>query len=218
MINETAREAARILLDTRSVLFNAAEPFTYASGNVGPVYVDCRRLLSFPAARARLMDMAADVLRIEIGSENIDVVAGAETAGIPYGALVADRLEKPMVYVRKKPKGHGRMSQIEGHIADGSAPRVVLVEDLQNFGHSKKIFVDALRAAGARVEHFFVLFNYGNRPVVDEDNRKMGLTGHALCTWKDVVAVAREDRLIDPETLDSVERYLADAESWRPEG
>ncbi|MCB1557016.1 MAG: orotate phosphoribosyltransferase, partial [Alphaproteobacteria bacterium] len=118
MINETAREAARILLDTRSVLFNAAEPFTYASGNVGPVYVDCRRLLSFPAARARLMDMAADVLRTEIGSENIDVVAGAETAGIPYGALVADRLEKPMVYVRKKPKGHGRMSQIEGHIAD----------------------------------------------------------------------------------------------------
>ncbi len=214
MSDAIAREAAKILLNTQSVLFNAREPFKYASGNIGPVYVDCRRLLSFADARTRLMDMAAHMLRDEVGADNIDIVAGAETAGIPYGALVADRLEKPMVYIRKKPKGHGRLSQIEGHIEDGTNPRVVLVEDLQNFGHSKKIFVDALREAGAQIDHFFVLFNYGNRPEVDTDNAEMGLTAHALCTWWDVIAAAREEGAIDAETIDSVEAYLKDPQGW----
>ncbi|MCB9988619.1 MAG: orotate phosphoribosyltransferase [Rhodospirillales bacterium] len=214
MSDTIAREAAKILIDTKSVLFNAREPFKYTSGNIGPVYVDCRRPISFPAERTRLMDMAAQVLREEIGADQIDIVAGAETAGIPYGAFVADRLEKPMIYIRKKAKGHGRMSQIEGHFDEGTSPRVLLVEDLQNFGASKKVFVDALREAGARIDHFFVLFNYGNRPEVDADNEAMGLTGHALCTWRDILAAARAGSYFDAETLDSVEAYLDDPQGW----
>lgn len=212
MTKDTARTAAKILLETRSVLCNAREPFQYTSGNIGPVYVDCRRPLSFPEGRSTLMALAADLLSKEIGKDKIDIIAGAETAGIPYGALIADRLEKPMVYVRKKPKGHGRMSQIEGHFE--GTPYTVLTEDLQNFGSSKKVFVDALREAGAVIEHFFVLFDYGIRPEVAADNKAMGLTQHHLCNWHDVIAVARDENYFDAETLDSVESYLADSEGW----
>ena len=213
-IPDIAQTAARALLDTRSVLFNAAEPFRYTSGNIGPVYVDCRRPLSFPLERGTLMSMAVQVLHDEVGDKNIDIIAGAETAGIPYGAMIADRMQKPMIYIRKKAKGHGRMSQIEGHFEDGTSPRVVLTEDLQNFGHSKQVFVDALRTAGATLEHFFVLFDYGIRPEVKADNDKMGLTQHSLCNWYDVLAVARAENYFDTQTLDSVEAYLNDPATW----
>ena len=214
MSNDVAAQTAKYLLDTKSVLFNAREPFKYTSGNIGPVYVDCRRPLSFPEARKFMMDAAANVLNNEIGAENIDIIAGAETAGIPYAAMIAERLEKPNVYIRKKPKGHGRMSQIEGHFEEGSKPRVVLVEDLQNFGHSKQIFIEALRDAGALIDHFFVLFDYGIRPEVVKDNEAMGLKQHYLCNWWDVVNAARAGQYFDEETLQSVEAYLNDSESW----
>ncbi len=214
MPETVARTAAKILLDTKSVLFNAREPFKYSSGNTGPVYVDCRRPISFPQEREILMACAEKVLRDEVGLANIDIVAGAETAGIPYGALIASRLEKPMVYVRKKAKGHGRMGQIEGYFEEGSAPRTLLVEDLQNFGANKKVFIDALRGAGAIVGHFFVLFDYGIRPEVAQDNAAMGLSQHYLCNWRDVLAAAREGNYFDAATLQSVEAYLNNSESW----
>jgi orotate phosphoribosyltransferase len=160
-----AKTTAKILLDTKSVLFNAREPFTLKSGRQSPVYIDCRRLVSFVEERTTLMNAAAQVLSNEIGVENIDYVAGGETAGIPYGAFIADRLERSMLYVRKEPKGYGRMAQIEGHMEEtmdnGDKPNVVLIEDLQTDGGSKKIFIDALREAGAMVEHAFVVFHYG---------------------------------------------------------
>ena len=207
---QIAAESAKILLYTKSVLFSAEEPFRYASGNVGPVYIDCRRLLSFPDARSRLMDFGSSLLK----DLDIDIVAGAETAGIPYGAFIAERLNKPMIYVRKKAKGHGRMSQIEGHLEEGSHPRVLLVEDLQNFGASKQVFVDALRNAGTIVENFFVVFDYGIRPEVIKENEEMGLTLHNLANWWDVLSVAKKENYFDPATLNSVELYLGNSEEW----
>lgn len=212
---DIAKKAAKILLDTKSVLCNVRQPFTYTSGKKGPVYVDCRRPLSFPQARTELMDMAADMLKQDVGLAQIDLVAGAETAGIPYGALIAERLQKPMIYVRKAAKGHGRMSQIEGHFDEGTTPHVVLTEDLQNYGSSKKVFIDALREAGAQIEHFFVLFDYGIRPEVAADNKEMGLTQHHLCNWHDVIAVAKELEYFDTETLASVEAFLNDPADWQ---
>ena len=107
-----ARASAQILLDTKSVLFNAREPFIFTSGRASPVYTDCRRLISFPEERGILMDFGANILRENAGG--VDLVAGGETAGIPYAAFIAERLNKPMLYVRKKPKGFGKMAQIEG--------------------------------------------------------------------------------------------------------
>ena len=211
MNKDIAQKAAKILLDTRSVLFNAKEPFQYTSGNVGPVYVDCRRPISFPEARSALMDMAAQCLN----DLNLDYIAGGETAGIPYAAFIAERLAKPMLYVRKKAKGFGRMAQIEGHIDKDGPQNILLVEDLQNFGHSKKIFIDALREAGTTVEHFFTVFDYGREETV-EINKELGLTAHHLCNWWDVLDVANEDNYLDEKTLASVEAYLKDPESWTP--
>jgi orotate phosphoribosyltransferase len=214
-MNETSSEiAAKILLETESVQFNAKAPFTYTSGNKGPVYIDCRRPLSFPKERNQLMDLGARMLSQQIGLKNIDIIAGAETAGIPYGCMIAERLERPFIYVRKKPKDHGKMSQIEGYFDPDDTPNIVLCEDLQNYGHSKRVFVDALRQAGANISHFFVLFDYGIRADVTQENKNMGLTLHALCNWFDVLSVAKANKYFDEATLDSVEAYLKAPDQW----
>jgi orotate phosphoribosyltransferase len=206
-----AHQAARILIDTKSVLFNAKEPFTFTSGRKSPVYVDCRRLISFPAERTILMDLGAKMLHDAAGG--VDYVAGGETAGIPYAAFIAERLNKPMLYVRKKPKGFGRNAQIEG-VMDNDGERVVLVEDLQTDGGSKKVFIDALRQAGAIVEHAFVVFHYGIFPASEKNMSDMGVKLHALCTWWDVLKSARAGKDYDTATLDAIESFLRDPEGW----
>src|SRR6185437_14062600 len=125
---DAAETTARILLETESVLFRPDDPFTFTSGLRSPVYIDCRRLISFPRARRKLMDLAAELIERRAGFESIDAIAGGETAGIPFAAWIADRLSLPMLYVSKQPKGFGRNAQIEGELKDES--RVLLVEDL----------------------------------------------------------------------------------------
>jgi orotate phosphoribosyltransferase len=205
------KDAAQILLDTKSVMFNAMEPFTYTSGRVSPIYVDCRRLISFAPERKRLMDYAADIIKNKCGG--VDYVAGGETAGIPYAAYVSDRLECPMLYVRKKPKGFGRNAQIEGCM-DEEGKRVVLVEDMQSDGGSKKVFVDALRDAGAVVEHTFVVYHYGIFPQSEVNMKEMGVNLHCLATGPDVLALAKEQNYFDTQTLDLVEDFFNQPEGW----
>lgn len=219
---EKSLQAAKILLDTKSVLFNAKNPFVLTSGRISPVYVDIRRLISFPAERSMLMDMAADLLKNEVGADHMDFLAGGETAGIPYAAYISDRLEKPMLYVRKKPKGFGRMAQIEGcmdmpdssPLPSESAPQVILIEDLQTDGGSKKVFIDALRAAGAKVEHSFVIFHYGIFAQSLENMKNMGVTLHNLTDWWAVLEVAKNHQYFDAETLASVESFLKAPLEW----
>jgi len=137
------------------VLFRPEDPFTFTSGLRSPVYIDCRRLISFPRARKKLMDLAAELISRHAGFESLDAVAGGETAGIPFAAWIADRLSLPMLYVRKQPKGFGRNAQIEGELKDGA--RVLLVEDLASEGTSKLNFVRAIRQAGGRIDDAFVI-------------------------------------------------------------
>ena len=144
------RATARILLDIKAVNFRPEQPYIFTSGWASPVYIDCRRLIAFPAERRRVIAMAIETLERGPGLEGIDVVAGGETAGIPYAAWIADTTGRPMLYVRKKPKGFGRMAQIEGAFDEGA--RVLLVEDLASDGASKVVFVDALRKAGDRAD------------------------------------------------------------------
>ena len=204
---------AKILLDTESVLFNSKEPFVFTSGRVSPVYVDIRRLISFPEERSTLMNFAVDILKEKVGADNIDYVAGGETAGIPYAAFLSEKLNKSMLYVRKKPKGFGRMAQIEGHI-EGEGKKVLLVEDLQTDGGSKKVFINALREAGTIVEHAFVVFHYGILKASEENNKAMGVQLHELATWWDVLNVAKDLSYFDIETLTEVESFLNDPDDW----
>lgn len=210
---DIAKKAAKILLDTKSVLFNSREPFVFTSGRISPVYTDCRRLISFPSERTTLMDMGASILKEKVGMDKMDYLAGGETAGIPYAAFLSDRLNKPMLYVRKKPKGFGRMAQIEG-VMDTENPQVVLIEDLQTDGGSKKVFIDALRAAGAKVEHGFVVFHYGIFQQSIDNMNAMGMTLHYLTDWWTVLAVARDLKYFDEETLSSVESFLKNPDGW----
>lgn len=212
--DEIGQAAAKILLDTQSVLFNAKEPFVLTSGKISPVYIDCRRLISFVEGRSDLMDMAAEMLLNELG-DNVDYCAGGETAGIPYAAFISERLHKPMLYIRKKPKGFGRMAQIEGTFHGEKTPKVVLIEDLQTDGGSKKVFVDALRDAGAEVKHAFVVFHYGIFEQSQKNMDDMGLTLHELTNWWHVLKVAKEQSYFDDETLDSVEEFLKAPDIWQ---
>ncbi|PKP72981.1 MAG: orotate phosphoribosyltransferase [Alphaproteobacteria bacterium HGW-Alphaproteobacteria-6] len=210
---EIARLTARMLLEVGAVHFNAAEPFTLASGLPSPTYIDCRKLISFPRIRATLMDfMAATVMR-EAGFEAFDNIAGGETAGIPFAALVAERLALPMSYVRKKPKGYGRNARIEGVMTPGQ--RVLLVEDLTTDGGSKLSFVEAIRETGAVCAHTAVIFYYGIFPETLDRLAQQGIALHHLCTWWDVLAEARESGGFERATLDEVESFLSAPRPWQ---
>jgi orotate phosphoribosyltransferase len=207
-----ASAAARILLQTGAVLVRPEEPFTLTSGRRSPVYVDCRRLISFPRERAALMDMGVALLAREAGVGAFDAIAGGETAGIPFAAWIAERLDAPMLYVRKQPKGFGRNARIEGTFEEGA--RVLLVEDLATDGGSKLSFIAALREAGATVAHCFVVFHYGIFPEAEKGLAAEGVRLHALATWHDVIAEAERSGRLTPAALAEVRRYLADPRGW----
>lgn len=208
----TARITAGILIETQSVLFRPKDPFILTSGRASPVYIDCRKLIAFPRARRRLMKMAAAMLEERVGFESLDVVAGGETAGIPFAAWIADHLMLPMAYIRKKPKGFGRDARIEGDVKKGD--RVLLVEDLATDGGSKLSFVDGIRQAGAECAHTFVIFHYGIFKEGIAELEKNGVTLHALATWWDVLAVAREEAYFAEDDLAQVEAFLNDPVGW----
>ena len=209
---DTGRIVARILLEIGAVHFRPADPFTLTSGRVSPVYVDCRKLISFPTQRAKVTELAAERVRADIGLNQIDVIAGGETAGIPFAAWLADRLKLPMVYVRKKPKGFGRGAQIEGDWRSGA--RMLLVEDLATDGGSKVAFIEAIRKAEAEISHTLVVFHYGIFKASTETLAKLGVTLHGLATWHDVVAEAEASALLKGADLDQVRAYLAAPDAW----
>src|ERR1700726_950277 len=186
--SDAAETTARILLETEAVLFRPDNPFTFTSGRLSPVYVDCRRLISFPRARRKLMDMGAKLIENRVGFESLDAIAGGETAGIPFAAWIADRLSLPMLYVRKQAKGFGRNAQIEGELKDEA--RVLLVEDLASEGTSKLNFVRAIRQAGGVIDHAFVIFNYGIFPQIETSLAAEGITLLALPPWGGVAGTA----------------------------
>lgn len=157
------------------------------------------------------MDMGADIIKSEC--DDPDYIAGGETAGIPYAAFISERLNKPMLYVRKKPKGFGRMAQIEGHMEEDDE-KVILVEDLQTDGGSKKVFIDVLRQAGAKVSHAFVIFHYGIFAESDANMKALDIKLHALTDWWHVLEQAKKKNYFDASTLDSVERYLHGPAEW----
>jgi orotate phosphoribosyltransferase len=209
----TAAEiTARALVEIEAVHARPEQPFVLTSGLASPVYIDCRKLISFPRIRRTLMDLLAGLVLSDIGFERIQAVAGGETAGIPFAAWLADRLQLPMLYVRKKPKGFGRNARIEGALAEAS--EVLLVEDLATDGGSKIAFAEALREAGARVGHAVVLFYYNAFPEVPARLQAHGLRLHWLATWREVLAEARRTGYFDRATQQEVERFLADPLAW----
>ncbi len=210
---EIARLSARMLLEIGAVHLNADEPFTLASGLPSPTYIDCRKLISYPRIRATLMDFLTVTVMRDAGFEAFDNIAGGETAGIPFAALVAERMGLPMTYVRKKPKGYGRNARIEGVMTEGE--RVLLVEDLTTDGGSKLSFVDAIRETGASCAHTAVIFYYGIFPETIKTLSDHGVQLHHLCTWWDVLAEAKSSGAFSETTLSEVETFLNNPRAWQ---
>ena len=211
--DEIARLTARMLLEIGAVNFRPDDPFILASGMHSATYIDCRKLISFPRIRSTLMDFLTVTVMRDAGFEAFDNIAGGETAGIPFAALVAERMALPMTYVRKKPKGYGRNARIEGAMTEGQ--RVLLVEDLTTDGGSKLSFVDAIRETGATCGHTAVIFYYDIFPETTKTLGDHGVQLHHLCTWWDVLAEARAQGAFDDATLTEVEAFLKAPRAWQ---
>ncbi len=207
-LSEERRRAAEILVNLKAVGCNLEKPFKLTSGWASPVYVDCRKLISFVPERRELVSLMAR----GVAGAAFDVVAGGETAGIPYGAWVAEALSLPFVYVRKKPKDVGKTQQIEGALQAGQ--RALLVEDLATDGASKVNFLNALRAAGASCEHSVVVFYYGIFPKAPEIIRNAGITLHALTDWRTVIDVAEAAGYFSAAQAKGVREFLDGPEAW----
>ncbi len=205
---EVDKTVARALLSAGCVKVRTDEPFRLPSGWASPVYMDCRRLISFPAIRREIVSLSLDLLTSRGCLDGIASIAGGEASGIALAAWLSDALDLPLQYVRKKPIGQ---TQIEGVIKPGD--RILLVDDLMAGGHSKVKFYCALTAAGATVKDLFVIFDYGTFPTEDL-LAPLGVTAHALATWQAVLAVARETGTFEPLALAEIEEFLVDPPGW----
>ncbi|MDB5803420.1 MAG: pyrE [Betaproteobacteria bacterium] len=207
---QAARAVARALFDTGCAQARHDEPFRLPSGWASPVYMDCRKLISYPAIRRELVQQCLALLR-ERGVTGLEAVAGAETSGIALAAWLADALDVPMQYVRKKPRGFGPATQVEGVLKPGS--RVLLVDDVMAGGQSQVSFCRALAAAGAPVKDAFVIFDYAAFPT-GELLAPLGVTVHALADWRDMLALGRETGALPAAALAELEEFLHDPVRW----
>jgi len=207
-----AETTAKMLLEIDAVHFSADKAFAFTSGIASPVYIDCRKIISYPRIRKMITSFSVSVLLRDVGFEQFDAIAGGETAGIPFAAWIASEMGLPMQYVRKKPKGFGRDAQIEGTITENQ--RVLLVEDLTTDGGSKINFCNALRNAGAKADHTIVVFYYDIFEQTREKLTADGITLHSLATWWDVLAVCKAENHFDTHTLRQVEAFLNAPLDW----
>ena len=203
-----AQQAAEILIDIGAVSIRTDTPFTLTSGKKSPVYVDCRRIISFPKERQKLMKMALQVLENTIP---FDAIAGGETAGIPFAAWISELMSLPMIYVRKKPKGFGQNKRIEGLVEPNQ--NILLVEDLATDGGSKMSFVNAIREAGGDCTTCFVIFHYGIFKKSLEQLKAQNVSLIELATWKDILNVLKE-RKVPQYEIDSVKNFLSNPDEW----
>ena len=202
---------AEILIKIESVKFSFEDPFTLTSGLQSPVYVDCRKIISFVNERTTIINCGIDYLKEK--KINFDILAGGETAGIPYSSFLSQLVKKPMIYVRKKPKGFGKNQQIEGNYK--KMQKVLLVEDLATDGGSKVIFVKALRDAGLTVSDIFVIFYYDIFDINKSPLKALNVKIHSLCTWKNIINVLNKNKIYSLDKVNSLKKFLHNPEKWR---
>jgi orotate phosphoribosyltransferase len=208
---EIGGEVARLLFEGGAIHVSRQQPFILAAGWASPVYVDVRIILGDPALRQAVTDLAVRYVGATLPQASIDAIAGAETAGIPFAAWLADRMNLRLRYVRKRPLGIGRNAQVEGGAVEGL--RVLLMDDLTTDGGSKLGFARGLRAAGAIVEHVLTIFYHDVFPGATERLAQAGLTLHALATWSDILRASAAGALA-PQDRAELERFLGDPVAW----
>ena len=201
---------AEKLLQINAIKLNVEHPFTWASGWKSPIYCDNRKVLSFPFVRDFIKSEMCNV--IFQAFENAEMIAGVATAGIPWGAMAADQLKLPYIYVRPKPKEHGLGNQIEGFFEPGK--RVVVVEDLISTGKSSLQVVDVLKNAGLQVEGMVSIFNYGF-PEAKNAFDKYQIPLKSLTDYDSLIALAIEQKSVSESQQNVLLNWRQDPANWQ---
>ena len=198
-------EVARIITDSSSLYTRTdGDAFFFSSGWASPVFIDCKKLISWPLERRLLVEMAIECITKHISLRSLDAVAGCELTGVPFAALIADRLNKPLIIVCKQSKGFGRLAHFEGNFEPGQ--RVLLVDDLATDGVSEAMFLSVLRQAEAEVINTFVLIDFNVFP----NGQKM----LSLATLKDVIEQAITSGYLSRHDVDEARKFIEDAPAW----
>jgi orotate phosphoribosyltransferase len=207
MTNEKA--VAEKLLQVQAVKLSPDQPFTWASGWKSPIYCDNRKVLSFPYVRDFIKSELCSVIFEQYPEAT--VLAGVATAGIPWGAMAADQLKLPFIYVRPKPKEHGLGNQIEGALEPGQ--RVLVIEDLISTGKSSLQVVDVLKAAGAEIVGMISIFNYGFEAAASAC-ANAGVKTSSLTNYPTMIELAIEKGLVTAETKETLLNWSKNPENW----
>lgn len=206
---EKAERVAQILLDIHSITFNAEKPYHYASGIISPVYIDCRLLMGYPEKRKQISEFLTD--NIKATGETFNVIAGTATAGIPHAAWVSDRLNLPMIYVRNKPKDHGKGNIVEGVLKKDQ--HVAVIEDLISTAESSVNTVKAIRDAGALASYIFCIITYGMlKAKANITQNNVALV--PLTSFETVVSVAEKSGQIKHDQKQNILDWATDTTGW----
>ena len=211
MENNFQDAVAEILINIESVKFSFDQPYTLTSGKKSPVYVDCRKIISYTKERNKVLDYAEQYIK----QNNLcfEILAGGETAGIPYAAFLAERLQKPMIYIRKQPKGFGGNQQIEGNFNDNQ--KAILIEDLTTDGASKVVFIEVLRKFNINVSDIFVIFYYDIFNLSKTPLATLNVNMHYLCTWKNIINIVQKNKILSVNEINNLKYFLSEPEKWR---
>jgi len=203
------KAVAEKLLQNNAIKLSINKPFTWASGWKSPIYCDNRKMLSYPYARDFIKsEMCNAIFQIY---ENAEMLAGVATAGVPWGAMAADQLKLPYIYVRPKPKEHGLGNQIEGYFEPGK--KVVIIEDLISTGKSSLQVAEVLKKEGLKVEGMISIFNYGFEAAKHAfDNAKVNY--HSLTDYDTVITLAIEKNYVSEKDQNTLLNWRADPANW----
>ena len=209
---ERSRVTAQILIEIEAINFSVLAPFKLSSGFLSPSYIDCRKIIAYPSAFKSITDMMIETIKSDMAPEPPNYLIGGETAGIPFAAVIAQKLGLPLSYVRKKPKDYGKSKLIEGKIFDNK--NSLLVEDLMTDGKSKINFIDTIRSHNIRCETGLVVFKYNIFKGVDKTLERNNINVHHLTDWEEVYNEMRKKNKFPSDILLEVRHFLDDPLTW----
>ena len=210
--SERSKVTAKILIEIGAVNFSLVSPFKLSSGFLSPSYIDCRKIIAYPSAFKAITNMMIDSIKSDMALQSPSYIIGGETAGIPFAAVIAEKMGFPLSYIRKKPKEYGKNKLIEGEILIGK--NSVLVEDLMTDGKSKISFVNNIREHAIRCDLSLVVFKYDIFKDADTSLKKNNIEVHHLTDWENVYNEMCNMSKFEADILSEIRRFLDDPVTW----
>lgn len=209
-MNKLSEKIAESLLQIKAIKLNPTNPYKWASGWYSPIYCDNRKALSYPAVRKEVYEGFVEVITKKY--PDVEIIAGVATGAIAHGALVAEKMGKPFIYVRSSAKMHGMANQVEGEFWDGA--KVVVVEDLVSTGGSSLTAVEALRAENCDVLGMVAIFTYGF-PEAEENFAKSAVELDTLTDYSTMIDLAVKEGYVDKDELETLRQWRLDPSNWK---